>query len=74
MMLLQVVSVFENLVVVSVNEVLWVYFGFVSDQVLVYLLLLLNYLFSGDVDGVWVEMLQVNVIMQCLDDGKIDQG
>ncbi|MGB3620173.1 hypothetical protein FT643_18285 [Ketobacter sp. MCCC 1A13808] len=71
---LQAASVSENLAAVSVNEALRAYSGSASDQVLVHLLLSLNYLFSGDADGARVEMLQANVTMQRLDDGKTDQG
>ena len=71
---MQSISITENLAALSVNETLRTYSGSPTDQVLVHLMLGLNYLFSGDRDGARVEMLQANVTMQKLDDGSSDIG
>ena len=63
---LQAVSVSENFAAITTNETLRSYDGTPTDRVLVHEMLALGYLFSGDLDGARVEMLQANVTMQTL--------
>ena len=71
---LDAVSITENLSALTTNETLRSYTGSPSDRILVHLMLSLSYLFSGDLDGARVEMLQANVTMKQLDDGSSVSG
>lgn len=63
---LKAVSLSENFGALTTNETLRSYGGTPSDQALVHAMLAMGYLFSGDLDGARVEMLQADVTMNLL--------
>jgi hypothetical protein len=74
MLSLKAVSLSENLGALTTNETLRSYGGTPSDQVLVHAMLAMGYLFSGDLDGARVEMLQADVTMNQLGDTESVSG
>lgn len=66
---LDALSVSENFAALTTNETLRSYAGTPSEQVLVHAMLAQGYLFSGNLDGARVEMLQADVTMKRLGDG-----
>lgn len=66
MLSLKAVSLSENVGALTTNETLRSYGGTPSEQVLVHAMLAMGYLFSGELDGARVEMLQADVTMSQL--------
>ena len=66
----QATSVSENAAAATVNETFRAYSGYPTDRVMVHNILALSYLFNDDIDGARVEMLQAEVSMKKLTDGK----
>ncbi|KPQ27339.1 MAG: hypothetical protein HLUCCX14_15260 [Marinobacter excellens HL-55] len=71
---LKAVSLSENFGALTTNETLRSYGGTPSEQVLVHAMLAMGYLFSGDLDGARVEMLQADVTMSQLGDTESVSG
>ncbi|GAA3956640.1 hypothetical protein [Allohahella marinimesophila] len=71
---LQAVSLTENFGALTANETLRSYTGTPSEQVLVHAMLAMGYLFSGNLDGARVEMLQANVTMSRLGERESVSG
>ncbi len=74
MLSLKAVSLSENLGALTANETLRSYGGTPSERVLVHAMLALGYLFSGDLNGARVEMLQADVTMRLLGDRESVSG
>ena len=66
----QATSVSETAAAATVNETFRAYSGYPTDRVMVHNILALSYLFNDDIDGARVEMLQAEVSMKKLTDGK----
>ncbi|MCP5079636.1 MAG: hypothetical protein GY951_16480 [Psychromonas sp.] len=66
MAVLVATSVSENAAAGTVNETLRSYSGYPTDRVMVHNMLALSYLFSNDIDGARVEMLQADIAMKKL--------
>lgn len=67
---LQATSISENLAAGTINETFRQYSGSPTDLVMIHNMLALSYLFSGDVYGARVEMLQADVEMKKLASNK----
>ncbi len=74
MLSLKAVSLSENVGALTTNETLRSYGGTPSEQVLVHAMLAMGYLFSGELDGARVEMLQADVTMSQLGDTESVSG
>lgn len=67
---LEAISITENVGAGTVSEVLRSYSGYPTDRVMVHNILAMSYLFSGDIYAARVEMLQADVSMKKLYNGK----
>lgn len=74
MQLLTATSVSETLAAGTINETFRRYSGSPTDRVMVHNMLALSYLFSDDIEGARVEMLQADVAMKALIDGDALNG
>ncbi|MEH6453143.1 MAG: hypothetical protein V7782_08910 [Psychromonas sp.] len=70
MAVLEATSVTENIGAGTVSEVLRSYSGYPTDRVMVHNMLALSYLFNDDIYAARVEMLQADVSMKKLYNGK----
>ena len=75
MAVLEATSITENIGAGSISETLRSYSGYPTDKVMVHNILALSYLFSGDIYGARVEMLQSELVMKKLSqlDSRIDE-
>lgn len=69
MALLEASSVSENIGAGTLNETLRSYSGYPTDRVMVHNMLALSYLFTNDIYGARVEMLQADIAMKKLATG-----
>lgn len=70
MAIVQAMSVTETAAAATVNETFRAYSGYPTDRVMVHNILALSYLFNDDIDGARVEILQAEVAMKKLTNGK----
>ena len=74
MQLLSATSVSETLAAGTVNETFRRYSGYPTDRVMVHNMLALSYLFTQDIEGARVEMLQADIEMKKLVNGDALNG